>query len=207
MKRNLLLLLAILIFGAGYAQTKVMLPEPDKTGGMPLMEALSKRSTDRNFTGKALTQQQLSDLLWGAWGINRADGRRTAPSAVNEQDIDLYVFLPDGAYRYDAGEHALVVVAKGDFRDGVCTQAFGKTAPVHVVFVSDLTRLRGNDEQQKRITAAADSGFIGQNIYLVAASEGMKSVVYHGGIDRTKVAELLGLPATSWPVCGQAVGF
>lgn len=195
---------AAMTFGV-YAQDKVQLPAPNKTGGMPLMEALNKRITDRGpFNGQALTPQQMSDLLWAAWGITREDGRRTAPSASNAQEIDLYIFTAEGAYRYDAAENALYPVKSGDFRKEVVTRDFGNTS-VDIFFVADLDKRRGDDEQ-KRLMSAIDAGYISQNIYLYCTSEGLGTVVYTGSLNRDKVVEHLGLGANYFVVGGQSVG-
>lgn len=188
-----------------YAQEKIELPAPNKTGGMPLMEALNNRVTDRGpFNGQALTPQQMSDLLWAAWGINREDGRRTAPSASNVQEIDLYIFTAEGAYRYDAAENALYPVRTGDFRKEVVTRDFGNTS-VDIFFVADLNKRRGDDEQ-KRLMSAIDAGYISQNIYLYCTSVGFGTVVYTGSLNRDKVAEHLSLGANHFVVGGQSVG-
>ena len=101
---------------AAEAATRMELPAPNKTGGMPLMQALNaRRSTKTNYSGAALSAQQLSDLLWATWGANREDGRRTAPTAMNRQDVRVYVALENGVWQYDAG-HALIKVLDGDWR-------------------------------------------------------------------------------------------
>jgi SagB-type dehydrogenase family enzyme len=203
--KKILIIVAMMMAINASAQEKTTLPAPNKTGGMPLMEALSKRSTDRGpYNGTALTQQQLSDLLWAAWGVNRADGKRTAPSASNNQEIDLYIFTAEGAYRYDAPEHALYLVKQGDFRKEVVTGNFGSSA-VDVFFVADFNKRRGSDEA-KRQASSIDAGYISQNIYLYCASEGLGTVVYTGSLNRDKVVEHLGLAPHQWVVGGQSVG-
>ena len=205
MKKIVLTLVAAMMAVGLYAQEKIALPQPAKTGGMPLMEALNKRETNRGpFNGQALTPQQMSDLLWAAWGVNRPDGKRTAPSASNSQEIDLYVFTAEGAYRYDASAHALFLVKKGDYRKEVVTRDFGSTA-VDIFFVADLDKRRG-DNEQKRQMSAMDAGYISQNIYLYSASAGLGTVVYTGSLSREKVVEHLGLKENQWVVGGQSVG-
>ena len=205
MKKIVLTIAAIVIVAGVYAQEKIQLPQPDKTGGMPLMEALNKRATDRGpFNGQALSPQQMSDLLWAAWGVNRPDGKRTAPSANNSQEIELYIFTAEGAYRYDAAEHVLYWVKKGDFRKEVVTRDFGSTS-VDIFFVADLSK-RGGSEEQKQLMSAMDAGYISQNIYLYCASEGLGTVVYAGSLSREKVAGHLGLKENHWVVGGQSVG-
>ena len=198
--------IAVVLMGVGvYAQEKTVLLLPEKTGGMPLMEALDRRASDRGpFNGEPLSLRQMSNLLWAAWGINRPDGRRTAPSANNTQEIELYIFTAEGAYRYDAAEHALYPVKTGDFRKEVVTRDFGDTA-VDIFFVADLEKRQG-DEAQKRQVASIDAGFISQNIYLYCASERLGTVVYTGSLSREKVAKHLGLRETQWVIGGQSVG-
>jgi len=169
------------------------------------MEALNNRVTDRGpFSGKTLTDQQMSDLLWAAWGVNRPDGKRTAPSASNAQELELYTFTAAGIYHYDALENTLYLIKKGDFRKEVVTRDFGNTA-VDVFFVADLDKRRG-DEESKRLMSYIDAGYISQNIYLYCASEGLGTVVYTGSLDRKKVAEHLGLGNNFHVVGGQSVG-
>ncbi len=188
------------------AQEFKSLPQPTTTGGMPLMQALAERTTVRQYTGEPLTDQQLSDLLWAAWGVNREDGKRTAPSANNLQEIDLYLFTSEGGYRYDAVNNRLEELVKGDYRGEVCTGAFGSTAAVNLFFVADFDKRPGNDTAHKREISSIDAGYISQNIYLFCASEGLGTVVYTGSLNRKRVAELLSLPESRWVVGGQSVG-
>src|ERR1039457_4099054 len=123
MKRTLSLLFAIFVTGLIFAQS-IDLPAPQKTGGMPLMDALAKRSTARAFDSIELSPQQLSSLLWAAFGINRPDGKRTAPSARNFQETDIYVLLKSGAYVYNAKSNKLDLVVAEDIRALGGTQAF-----------------------------------------------------------------------------------
>ncbi len=204
--KKVFLLLIMTVLSLNLAAQDIALPEPDKTGGMHLMEALSKRASSREYTGKPLTDNQLSDLLWAAWGVNRPNGNRTAASSMNTQDITLYVFMEKGGYRYDARTQTLVKMADGDLRAKVCTQPFGPQAALQIIFVADLSKGRG-DEMSKKIASATNAGLISQNIYLFCASEGMNSVVYAGGIDRDAVTDILKLGADQWPVQGQAAGY
>ncbi|MCD8186152.1 MAG: SagB/ThcOx family dehydrogenase [Rikenellaceae bacterium] len=205
MKKIMWTAAAMLLAATMYAQEKTVLPQPRKSGGMPLMEALDNRATDRGpFSGKTLTSQQMSDLLWAAWGVNRPDGKRTAPSASNSQELELYIFTSEGAFRYDALEHALYSIKPGDFRKEVVTRDFGDTA-VDIFFVADLEKRRGDDES-KRLMSYIDAGYISQNIYLYCASEGLSTVVYTGSLNRQKAAEHLGLSERHLVVGGQSVG-
>ncbi|AWI10474.1 SagB/ThcOx family dehydrogenase [Ereboglobus luteus] len=209
--KTLSLVAALCVFAATAATLSaqdIALPSPQKTGGMPLMDALAKRSTSRSFDSKReLSQQQLSNLLWAAWGVNRGDGRRTAPSANNKQEIDIYVLLKQGAYRYDAKAHSLVAVAAGkDVRELGGSQAFVKDAPVTLVLVADLSKLSQKTEAAKREVAAANAGFISQNICLHCASEGLATGA-RMSIDREKLAPAISLKKTQWAVIANSVGY
>ncbi|MDR0745404.1 MAG: SagB/ThcOx family dehydrogenase [Mediterranea sp.] len=173
----------------------IVLPEPVKTGGMPLMEALSKRSSSREFSVADLDKQTLSNMLWAAWGFNRSD-KRTAPSASNKQELDLYVVLRSGAYFYDAKANKLVQKVKGDIRGKMGKQDFVATAPVNIVFVED---------KSKQGSGATDSGFISQNIYLFCASENLATVV-RAWFDANVVKEALKLEENLQPILTQTVG-
>jgi len=172
----------------------IVLPEPVKTGGMPLMEALSKRESTREFSPEDIDNQTLSNLLWAAWGYNRAD-KRTAPSSQNKQEIDLYVVIKSGAYLYDARENKLIQVSNEDVRKETGKQDFVGTAPVNIVFVTDKTR--GD--------APVNSGFISQNIYLYCASAGLGTVV-RGYFDAQEVSAVLKLKETQTPILTQTIG-
>ena len=125
----------------GDAATAIALPPPDKTGGLPLMDTLSKRHSAREFSPDELPLPLLSNLLWAAFGVNRAAGGRTAPSALNAQEVDVFVALPSGAYRYDAATHALHLAAASDLRRVTGYQDFVDEAPLDLVFVADHSRL------------------------------------------------------------------
>lgn len=178
----------------------ITLPAPQKSGGMPLMEALSKRSSTREFdTKKQLDKQTLSNLLWAAWGFNRAD-KRTAPSAMDHQEIDLYVFLPEGVYVYDAKANKLKSVLKGDFRKSAGVQDFVYSSPLNIVYVADIKK-SGSEEY-----SGINCGFISQNIYLYCASAGLGTVV-RGSINKDKLKKALNLADGKVPVLAQTVGY
>ncbi len=148
------------------------LPAPQKTGGMPLMEVLAKRITVRSFDTANISTQQLSNLLWASFGVNRPDGRRTAPSANNKQEIDIYVLLKNGTYVYDAQNNKLDPVSPEDLRSQAADQRFAD-APVQLIFVADLAKRGGNSEEEKLMMASIDCGYISQNTYLYCTSEGL----------------------------------
>ena len=139
---GLIAVLLLAVTGAGLAQdlAPIILPAPVMTGGKPLMQALKDRASAREFSPDKLPAQTVSNLLWAAWGINRPDGRRTAPSASNKQEIDIYVTLPDGAFVWDAKANTLNPVAAGDLRGATGTQPFPATAGLNLVYVADMVK-------------------------------------------------------------------
>ena len=144
MRKVQVLLLCLLVSVAAFAAEKVIkLPKPNMNRSGSVMNALSERHSTREYASKALSNTDLSDLLWAANGINRSsEGKRTAPSAMNRQDIDIYVVLPQGTYLYDVKGHKLNLISEGDHRSAVAGgQAFVNNAPVSLVLVSDLSKL------------------------------------------------------------------
>jgi nitroreductase len=204
MKLKLSILLAAFLAGNLLAQS-INLPAPQKTGGMPLMEALAKRSTARTFATNELSPQQISSLLWAACGVNRPDGKRTAPSAMDRQEMDLYVLLKQGAYVYSATSNKLELVAAEDIRVLGGTQAFVKDAPLTLVFVADLAKQGGNTETAREF-AHDDVGFISQNVYLFCASEGLVTGV-RAFVDRQALGGKLKLRPDQLIVLAQSVGY
>ena len=187
----------------------IVLPAP-KRAEMPLGEALAKRATHREFSPEPLSDQELSDLLWAANGYNRPEERkRTAPTAINRQEVDLYVLRADGAFLYDAAQNALVRVSKDDLR-GLTGRPgpnnFALEAPVALVYVVDFERQRMKDRPADSLKYAhVDCGFVGQNVYLHCAATGL-STVFLGSLQPDKIAEALQLPETRKPVFAQTVG-
>jgi hypothetical protein len=201
---------AALLAGAtaidGQPLSPISLPAPMTDGGKPLMSALKARSSAWEFSADALAPQTLSNLLWAAWGINRPDGRRTAPSASNRQEIDIYVTLPGGAYLWDAKANVLNPVAAGDHRAETGTQPFPATAPLNLVYVADMTKLtRPATDPQQMMNVGADAGFIAENVYLFCASEGLATVV-RASVAKEALAKTLQLRDTQVIVLAQTVG-
>jgi len=189
------------------AMEPVHLPEPETDGGRPLMQALKDRQTSRSYSSKALPEQVLSNLLWAAFGINRSEsGKRTAPSALNWQEIDIYVSLADGLFLYSAIDHTLYPILLEDIRAATGLQAFVKDAPVNLVFVADYSRMGNASEDDKDFYSAADTGFISQNVYLFCASEGLATVV-RGYMDRSALHETMGLRPDQKIILAQTVGY
>lgn len=204
MKRALYFSIATFIAGIIFAQD-IKLPAPQRSGGVPLMEALAKRSSTRDFGSRDLSSQQLSSLLWSCFGINRPDGKRTAPSAKNCQETDIYVILKPGAYVYDARSNQLDLVVKEDLRSLAGTQAFATNAPVTLVFVADLAKMgTWSNEEKKRFTNI-DVGYISQNAYLFCASEGLVTVA-RASVDQKALGMKLKLRPDQMIVLAQSVG-
>lgn len=186
----------------------IKLPEPDTKGGVPLMTALKNRASNRNFDTLSLSVQQVSNLLWAAYGINRPEsGKRTAPSAMNWREYTIYLFNKNGVYIYDAQSHTLKKILEGDYRSYCGVQDFVSVAPLNLVYVSDFSKLsRIEDEEMKTMFTSADCGFIAQNVYLYCASEGL-AVVVRGMIERDKLHSLLKLKPEQKIILSQTVGY
>lgn len=188
----------------------IMLPAPDKTGGKPLMQALNERQSVRTFTKDNLTMNQLSDLLWAGWGINRpADKKRTAPSSRNVQEIDVYVALPSGCYLYDAESNMLKQIHNRDIREFCGTQDFVATAPLNLVYVADMAKLGKKEGDEIKdsdlLSSWANTAFIAQNVYLYCASANLGCVI-RAMIDRDKLFQEMGLRSNQRIILSQTVG-
>lgn len=203
-----LLFIAIMSISNLHAQEGEIIPldEPQKTGGMPLFEALDKRQTIRSYSPEKLNQQDLSNLLWAAFGINRVDGKRTAPSARNWQHFDIYLIMASGWYIYEPNDHALIKLGDDDLREQAGMQDFVKTAPLNLIFVSDHERITGINPERKDFYSAVDVGFISQNVYLYCASEGLATVV-RGMVDKDTLHKVLKLKPSQHVVLGQTIGY
>ncbi len=199
------LIIATFVTGSVLAQD-INLPAPEKSGGMPLLEALSKRSTSRAFDSRDISDRQLSTLLWAAFGINRPDGKRTAPSANNKQATDIYALLKQGAYVYDAKGNKLVRVVAEDLRKLGGTQDFVTNAPVTLVFVADFSKMGNASDEAKRNTANVNAGYISQNVYLYCASAGLVTGA-RGSVDRKALGQALKLRPDQMIVLAQSVGY
>jgi nitroreductase len=183
----------------------IALPPPQTDGGRPLMQALKDRKTIREISTNALPLQTLANLLWAGFGTNRVDGSRTAPSAMNSQEIDLYVALADGTYLYEPQDHRLRPVISEDIRAKTGSQDFVKAAPVGLLFVADLSRMVKAKPEERERYAGVDTGYISQNIYLYCASEGLATVVHE--LDRRQLPSLLKLRPDQRLILAQSVGY
>jgi nitroreductase len=211
MKRTSILIVAVCIFalGSGSAQEPkpIQLPPPQTDIGKPLMQALKLRQSSRSFDSKPLPLQELSNLLWAANGINRPEsGKRTAPSAMNWQEVDIYVALPEAAYLYEPKTHNLRLVVAQDLRGATGRQSFVKDAPLNLVYVSDLARMKSASEDDKKLWGGVAVGCIVQDVYLYCASQGLVSVV-RGLVDRPQLSESLKLRPDQRVMVAQTVGY
>lgn len=194
-----LCVLAGIIGAANGAFAKVVLddiklPEPVITGGMPLMEALKNRHSSTKFTKQEIPIQTLSNLLWAANGINRPDGKKTTPSALNAQVITIYASLPDGLYKYNPQMHTLEAFSKEDIRPIV-----GTKAPLILLYVANLAR-------QSKYLASVDCGFIGQNVYLYSAANNLNTIFLYG-VNSSALNYKLDLNLGEEVLFAQVVGF
>jgi nitroreductase len=185
----------------------IHLPPPEMGGGMPLMQALNNRMSIKEFTPKAIERDQMSNLLWAAFGINRPEsGKRTAATAVNCQDIQVYVVFEKAAYVYQAEEHCLIPVVGRDVRSLAATQEYAQVAPINLVYVSDHSKMPDGFKDKKPIYAAFHAGAISQNVYLYCASAGLGAVV-RDSIDRAGLKDALNLRDDQVIVMAQSVGY
>ncbi len=195
-----------LVFAEGLQAIK--LPQPQVQGGKPLMQALKERKSLRNFSSRQLPLQVIADLLWSAGGINRSGQaeNRTAPSAMNMQEIDIYVAKAEGLYLFDAKENILKPVFSKDIRALTGKQDFVKDAPLNLIYVADLDKMKFHIESDINFYSAADTGFISENVYLYCASAGLATVV-RGWMDKPALAEAMKLTKTQRVIFAQTVGY
>jgi SagB-type dehydrogenase family enzyme len=213
MKKYFVNIIAILLLSSiliPLTAQDITLPAPDKNGGIPLMQALNKRQTTRSFTTDSLNLQQLSDLLWAGFGINRPEqGKRTAPSAMNWQEIGVYLTLPGGSYVYVAESHSLKFINNKDLRKETGGQSFVADAALNIVFVADLGKTGKKEgdiiKDSDLFMSYADAAFIAQNIYLYCASANLGCVV-RGSVPDNNLAAELGLRSNQRILMAQTVG-
>ncbi|KPK59223.1 MAG: hypothetical protein AMK73_08775 [Planctomycetes bacterium SM23_32] len=196
----------------------IVLPKPETEGGKPVLTALKERRTTRSIKEDRLPVQVLSNLLWAAFGVNREQGPfgqlgRTAASASNAQEVNLYVALPEGVYLYDAPAHRLTPIVAGDLRALAGNRGRGATAPVRIIFVADTARFAtagfqepglSDPEIQKSYYDVA-TGLIAGNIYLFAASQGLAAWFHN--CDRPGLSEALHLRPEQRVLYAQSVGY
>jgi hypothetical protein len=199
-------LAAVPAFAAAQELKPIELPPPRNEGGMPLMNALKQRHSTREYSNRPLPPQTLSDLLWAAFGINRPNGDRTAPYGRHIMVIDLYVSMVDGVWLYEPKTHALLPYLTGDIRAQTGLQDFVGTAPLNLIYVAHGERLMDESPEERRLLCSVDTGFIGQNVYLFCASEGL-ATVFRGSVDYPKLKRTLKLPRQQFVTFAQTVGF
>ena len=205
------IIFSVLMFCAFNLQAQelkvIKLNAPDKARGSAIMKALNDRMSIREYSPESLKPQDLSDLLWAANGVNRPDGRRTAPTARNLQEVEMYVIFPEGAYWYDYKEHALNPVAAGDFRRAVAggSQDFVVSAPLSIVLVADMSKY-GNMSEGSKLMAAVDVGIVCQNINVACAGLGLATVP-RGTMDQAALRTALKLEDTHLLLINNPVGY
>jgi len=188
------------------ASKSIRLPAPVMSGGMPLMQALAARQSQREFRTVLLPQQTLSDLLWACAGVNRAElGGRTSPSAMNAQEVDVYVALATGLYRYEPVAHVLHLAVAVDVRRVTGYQDFVDTAPLDLVYVADHSRMKTIPASHRESYASIAAGAMAQNVYLYCASTGLATVM-RAWFDRAALGQSMGLDADQQILLTQTVG-
>jgi nitroreductase len=193
-------------FAVGQQIKTLELPRPRREGGMPLIGALNLRRSTREYSDRALPRQTLSDLLWAAFGINRPSGDRTAPYWRHVMVIDIYVAMAEGVWIYEPKAHALVPHLPDDIRAQTGLQDFVGTAPLNLVYVAHGERMTDISPEERRLYSSVDAAFIGQNVYLFCASEGL-ATVFRGAVDYAKLARALKLPDQQFVTFAQTVGY
>ena len=184
---------------ASFSINAEVLPAPQTTGGKPLMQVMSERKSSRDYKeNQTVTKQDLSNMLWAAWGITH-DGKRTVATAMNRQELVLYVVTPTEVSRYNPEANTLTVVNTGDFRKLSTMQDFAAVAPINIVMVVDTSK------QERPEFQGCTAGAASQNIYLYCAQAGLKSVV-RAGFDREKLPQALKLGANERILFVQTVG-
>lgn len=208
MKKWMLTCVCALAFTGSVLAETLPLPPPVKEGGMPLMQALNERHVSRQFNPvKKMDMQTLSNLLWAAFGENRPDGRRTAPTARNAQDTLIYVALPEGVFLYNAQENTLEEISKEDIRAKTGKQSeMLASAPVVLIYVSDYNKLDFAEGEKKLFYSALHTGSIYQNVGLFAASEGLNTVML-GMVNYEELPQLLKLSDHQKVLIVQPVGY
>lgn len=188
------------------AETERKLPPPRTEAGKPLMQALKLRRSTRDYADRVLPDEVLSDLLWAAYGINRPSGDRTAPYWRHIMVIDVYAAMADGLWLYDPKRHVLVQRSPDDIRSQTGLQDFVGKVPLNLVYVAHSDRMREVPAEARRQFAGVDTGFIGQNVYLFCASEGL-ATVFRASIDYEKLKAAMGLSRDEFVTFAQSVGY
>lgn len=200
-------------FAEAQIGNEIKLPAPDiNRNAATVMKALAERKSVRECSEKELTPQDLSDVVWSANGINRKDGRRTAPSSLNVQDIEIYAFTAKGVYHYQPTNHSLKTIVEGDYRKLLAgppsparKQDYVVKFPLILLYVSELSRIKSGEEQA-RLTAGMDAAFVSENVNLFCAGTGLCTVT-RASMDRKGIIKLLKLNEKQLPLLNNAVGY
>lgn len=196
---NKLFILAIISIMASVTINAEVLPTPNTTGGKPLMQVMNERKSSRDYQpGQTISKQDLSNMLWAAWGVTH-DGKHTIATAMNRQELILYVVTPTEVSRYNPEANTLTTVNTGDFRKYSTMQDFAAIAPINIVLVVDTSK------QERVEFQGYTAGAASQNIYLYCAQAGLKSVV-RAGFDRENLPKALKLRANERILFVQTVG-
>ena len=203
MKKLLLGILAMCSVGVYAAEenNNIELPSHNLKNTVTLKTALEKRRTARNFVPRALSELEISNLLWAAYGDNRPNGKRTVPAAMGIYSVELYVALPDGAYWHNRGENVLKKICSQDLRTFSDSRKMGVKAPLVIIMVVDKDALGSRGER----FAAVEAGAIMQNIYLYCAAYNFNTVAC-GSFNSSELAKALKLPANKYVFLTQVVG-
>ena len=200
----LMMFMTVTIYGENIKL--IELPAPKRTGGIPLMDALNKRSSSRDFSERELSDQVLSNLLWAAFGINRDNGKRTAPSSQGKTEMEIYVATGKGLFLYIPEKNALEQVLDKDIRKKTGKQLFVNKAPVNLIFVANYKKAGNTNSEKYRSTSGMNTGFISQNVYLYCASEGLATVV-RGWFDNDSLRKAMNLEDYKDIILTQTVGY
>lgn len=206
MIKKIIILTAVILSSISMKAEERTLPSPDKSAGLPVMEAFSQRKSVRNFSEKELSEQELGNLLWAGMGRNRPDGKLTAPSCRNFQEIRLFVFDKNGVSEYLPATHSLNTIVKGDYRNLVAAgQDFVNVAPVSLVMIADMTKF-GNMDESSKMMAAVDAGIVSENISVACSGLGLATVP-RATMKSTEIITLLNLPDNHIAIMNNPVGF
>lgn len=206
MKKIILTLTAVLCAAALCSAQNIPLPAPQKTGGKPVLESLWERQSLNEFSATPLSDQDLSNLLFAAIGVNRENGKLTSPTASNRQEIRVFVFTSECVCEYINKENSLKPVAAGDHRDIVAgRQEWVKSAPIVLVIVAD-GNIYGNTDERARTMMAVDAGIVSENINLFCAATGLATRP-RASMDAAAIKALLGLDENQNPILNSPVGY
>jgi SagB-type dehydrogenase family enzyme len=210
MKKIIILIWFIIFASFLFAQDAktIVLNPPDTARGLPVMKALSLRASATEFDTTRINFQDLSDLLWASNGVNRPEsGKRTAPSALNAQDIDVYVFMKSGIYLYNAKKHLLELIVDSDYRNVIADKQVNVAkAPLICLLVSDISRFSFGKDSVKLVWAAVDAGIVSQNISIFCASVGLATRP-RAFMDQQILREILKLKDSQYLILNNPVSY